>query len=137
QHVEKTLEKYAACGAQADVTAFIDDMAEALAWADLVVCRAGALTVAELSAAGVASLLVPFPFAIDDHQTANARWLVDRGAAELHQQKSLTAEILKERLMTFIAQPGLLLEMAQAARKVAKLDATAACADICMEVARG
>src|SRR5690606_27597202 len=63
QHVEKTLEKYAACGAQADVTAFIDDMAEALAWADLVVCRAGALTVAELSAAGVASLLVPFPFA--------------------------------------------------------------------------
>lgn len=137
KHLDNTLAVYKECGVSGEVTAFIDDMAEALAWADLVVCRAGALTIAELSAAGVASLLVPFPFAIDDHQTANARWLVDQGAAELYPQKSLTAEILKERVMTFIAQRGLLLKMAQAARKAAKPEATVSCADICLEAANG
>jgi UDP-N-acetylglucosamine--N-acetylmuramyl-(pentapeptide) pyrophosphoryl-undecaprenol N-acetylglucosamine transferase len=137
KHYAATEALYRQRGVTAEVTSFIGDMAEALAWADLVVCRAGALTVAELSAAGVASILVPFPFAIDDHQTANAEWLVNLGGAELRQQKTLSAEFLKERFMTFIAQPHLLIQMAEAARGAAKPDATTTCADICQEVARG
>lgn len=137
KHFSSTEALYRACGATADVSPFINDMAEALAWADLVVCRAGALTVAELSAAGVASILVPFPFAIDDHQTANGQWLVKLGAAHLYQQQSLSAQTLKEHFMKFIEQPSLLKEMAEAARAAAKPDATAKCADICQEVARG
>lgn len=85
---------YAQYGVQAEVTPFIQDMAAAYAWADLVVCRAGASTVAELATAGVASLLVPFPFAVDDHQTANAGALVQVGAAELIQERELSAERL-------------------------------------------
>lgn len=137
KHHAATEALYRQRGVTAEVTAFIGDMAEALAWADLVVCRAGALTVAELSAAGVASILVPFPFAIDDHQTANAEWLVNMGAAELHQQKTLSADFLKGRFMNFIANPHLLVEMAEAARRAAKPDATTTCADVCQEVARG
>ena len=137
KHYSATETQYRQHGVNVEVSAFIGDMAEALAWADLVVCRAGALTVAELSAAGVASILVPFPFAIDDHQTANAQWLVNIGAAELHQQKMLTADFLKKRFMNFIEQPDLLIEMAEAARSAAKPDATRQCADICQEVARG
>jgi UDP-N-acetylglucosamine--N-acetylmuramyl-(pentapeptide) pyrophosphoryl-undecaprenol N-acetylglucosamine transferase len=137
KHLAATEVLYHAHNASAEVTAFIDNMAEALAWADLVVCRAGALTVAELSAAGIASILVPFPFAIDDHQTANANWLVSQGAAELYPQKILTAEILQERFMDFIAHPELLAKMAEAARKAAKLHAAQECADICEEVICG
>lgn len=137
KHLAATEALYHARNASAEVTAFIDNMAEALAWADLVVCRAGALTVAELSAAGIASILVPFPFAIDDHQTANGEWLVSQGAAELYPQKILTAEILQERFMNFIAHPELLAQMAEAAKKAAKLHAAQECADICEEVVRG
>lgn len=137
KHYPTTEALYREHGVNAEVTSFITDMAEALAWADLVVCRAGALTVAELSAAGVASILIPFPFAIDDHQTANAQWLVNLGAAELYQQKTLTADFLKKRFMNFIEQPHLLIKMADAARSAAKPDATQQCADICQEVARG
>jgi UDP-N-acetylglucosamine--N-acetylmuramyl-(pentapeptide) pyrophosphoryl-undecaprenol N-acetylglucosamine transferase len=137
KHHAATGALYRQRGVAVEVTAFIGDMAEALAWADLVVCRSGALTVAELSAAGVASILVPFPFAIDDHQTANAEWLVNLGAAELHQQNTLSPDFLKERFMSFIAQPNRLLEMAEAARGAAQSDATQKCADICQEVARG
>lgn len=137
KHCDATDALYRQHGIAAEVTAFIGDMAEALAWADLVICRSGALTVAELSAAGVASLLVPFPFAIDDHQTANAEWLVNLGAAELHQQSTLTPDLLKERLMNFIAQPARLIEMAEAARRAAKTGATKKCADICQEVVSG
>ncbi len=137
KHLAATEALYRARHANADVTAFIDDMAEALAWADLVVCRAGALTIAELSAVGVASILVPFPFAIDDHQTANAQWLVSQGAAELYPQKILTAEMLQKRLMDFIAHPELLTKMAEAARSAAKPHAAEQCADICQEVVRG
>jgi UDP-N-acetylglucosamine--N-acetylmuramyl-(pentapeptide) pyrophosphoryl-undecaprenol N-acetylglucosamine transferase len=74
-----------------EVTPFIEDMAEAYAWADLVICRSGALTIAELAAVGVAAILIPFPHAVDDHQTANARYLADNGAALLVQQSDLTA----------------------------------------------
>lgn len=92
--VEVAQAAYARHGVQAEVTPFIQDMAGAYAWADLVVCRAGASTVAELATAGVASLLVPFPYAVDDHQTANAGALVKVGAAELIQERELSAERL-------------------------------------------
>src|SRR5512139_1229974 len=100
---------YAAAGVLANAVAFIDDMAHAYADADLVVCRAGALTVAELAAAGVASVLVPFPHAVDDHQTTNARYLADRGAAVLVPQRDLTPERLAE-LIRSLDRP-MLLEM--------------------------
>jgi UDP-N-acetylglucosamine--N-acetylmuramyl-(pentapeptide) pyrophosphoryl-undecaprenol N-acetylglucosamine transferase len=137
KHLEATQQLYQQYGVVAEVTAFIQDMAEALAWADLVVCRAGAMTVAELSIAGVAGILIPFPHAIDDHQTANGNWLVSGGAAELRQQHALDEEQLKTLLMTFIEQPERRLHMAQAARSMAKPDATSLCADICLEVALG
>lgn len=92
--VEVALAAYAQHGVQAEVTPFIPDMAGAYAWADLVVCRSGASTVAELATAGVASVLVPFPYAVDDHQTANAGALVQAGAAELIQERDLSAERL-------------------------------------------
>ncbi|HEX7044783.1 MAG TPA: undecaprenyldiphospho-muramoylpentapeptide beta-N-acetylglucosaminyltransferase [Burkholderiales bacterium] len=117
----------------ARVAAFIDDMAAAYAWADLVVCRAGAMTVAELAAAGVGSVLVPFPAAVDDHQTANARFLVDRGAAVLLPQAELTAERLADVLQPLAANRGVLLRMAQAARAASMPDADETVANLCLE----
>ena len=103
---------------------FINDMTQAYAWADLVICRSGALTVAELAASGVGSLLIPFPAAIDDHQTYNAKYLVDLGAAELLPQATLTADKLAERLQTLGRDRQKLLMMAENARKGAYPDAT-------------
>ena len=125
---------YAAAGVVANAVAFIDDMARAYADADLVVCRAGALTVAELAAAGVASVLVPFPHAVDDHQTTNARYLVDRGAALLAQQRDLTPEKLAELIRSL--DRATLLQMAEKARAAGKPDATQAVARACAELAR-
>jgi UDP:flavonoid glycosyltransferase YjiC (YdhE family) len=104
---------------------FIDDMAGAYEWADLVICRAGALTVAELAAAGVASMLVPFPHAVDDHQTGNARFLADAGGAFLLPQTELTPQRLAGSAIIPAAS---LLEMAEKARSLAKPDATEAVA---------
>jgi UDP-N-acetylglucosamine--N-acetylmuramyl-(pentapeptide) pyrophosphoryl-undecaprenol N-acetylglucosamine transferase len=137
QHLTATQNIYAQCNIQAEIFDFIDNMAEALTWADLVICRAGALTIAELSAAGVGSILIPFPFAIDDHQTANGQWLVNLGAAQIRQQKDFSAQQLKDLLEQFLRQPELLVKMAKAARTAAKPDATRKCADICLEVANG
>ena len=121
------------------VDAFIDDMAEAYAWADLVLCRAGALTVSELAAAGVASLLVPFPYAVDNHQTANARYLSESGAALLLPQFELDANRLSEILLRFgrDCQEGRveLRAMANRARAKAMTDAARRVADICEEEA--
>lgn len=136
KHHKMTEETYGASGVSAEVVPFIEDMAEALGWADLVICRAGALTVSELSAAGVASILVPFPHAIDDHQTANAQWLVAQGAAELRQQSALTAHELKELIMSFTDKRKR-MTMAMAARAVARPQATRHCADVCLEVIHG
>lgn len=123
------------------VDPFIDDMAEAYAWADLVLCRAGALTISELAAAGVASLLVPFPYAVDDHQTANARYLADAGAALLLPQFELKAERLSELLLRFgrDCQAGRveLRAMANRARAKAMTDAARRVADICEEATNG
>jgi UDP-N-acetylglucosamine--N-acetylmuramyl-(pentapeptide) pyrophosphoryl-undecaprenol N-acetylglucosamine transferase len=137
KHWDDTRARYQQAGVSGEVVAFIDDMASALAWADLVICRAGALTVSELSAAGVASLLIPFPFAIDDHQTANGEWLVKQGAAELRQQNALDAHQLAELIMNFSRDRNKILTMAQAARAASKPNSTRECADICLEVANG
>lgn len=136
RHYDATRERYSELGVDGTVKAFIDDMAEVLTWADIVICRAGALTVSELSAAGVASILIPFPFAIDDHQTANANWLVALGAAELRQQAQLTVKNLKELLLELSGDRKKMLIMAEAARRAAKPEATKICAEMCMEVAR-
>ena len=136
QHVEDTREAYQMAGVAAIVEPFIADMAGAYEWADLVVCRAGALTVCELAAAGRPSLLVPLPHAIDDHQSANARFLADRGAAELLPQASLTPELLAQRLNFLFSQPEKLQQMAELARKQATPNATADVVRACLEVAR-
>jgi UDP-N-acetylglucosamine--N-acetylmuramyl-(pentapeptide) pyrophosphoryl-undecaprenol N-acetylglucosamine transferase len=110
-------------------------MAAAYQWADLVLCRAGAMTIAELAAAGVASILVPFPFAVDDHQTANARYLADHNAAVLIPQRELTASRLADLLDGLT--PEVLGKMGQAARELALPQATRQVADECLAVVRG
>jgi UDP-N-acetylglucosamine--N-acetylmuramyl-(pentapeptide) pyrophosphoryl-undecaprenol N-acetylglucosamine transferase len=118
------------------LTPFIEDMAEAYGWADLVLCRAGALTIAELAAAGVGALLVPFPFAVDDHQTANARFLEQGGAALIRQQADLNAERLAAILREWLGDRARLLGMATAARSLAKIEAAEQVAQACLEQAR-
>ena len=118
---------------QAEALPFIDDMAARYAAADLVICRAGASTVTEIANVGVASVMVPLPWAVDDHQTTNARYLADRGAAILIPQAEFTPEKVAALLQSFTRDK--LLEMARAARTAAKPDATRAVGDICMELA--
>ncbi|MGB7756923.1 MAG: undecaprenyldiphospho-muramoylpentapeptide beta-N-acetylglucosaminyltransferase [Salinisphaera sp.] len=124
---------YTTHGVVGRVEAFIDDMAEAYGWADLVVCRSGALTVAELAAAGVGALLVPYPHAVDDHQRANGQYLVEAGAARLIDQSELTAERLARELSELMADRGALLRRAEAARAVAWRDSTNDIADACYQ----
>jgi UDP-N-acetylglucosamine--N-acetylmuramyl-(pentapeptide) pyrophosphoryl-undecaprenol N-acetylglucosamine transferase len=133
KHIAALTAIYERTGVRARLVPFIEDMAGAYAWADLVICRAGALTVAELAAAGVASILVPFPHAVDDHQTGNARFLADAGAAILLPQAELTPERLALINNMTRAQ---LQQMAEKARELAKPGATAAVANVCKEVAR-
>lgn len=116
----------------ARVEAFIDDMAEAYAWADIIVCRAGAMTVFELAAAGVGSILVPYPYAVDDHQTANASYLGDVGAAIVRQQKELSSEWLSDTLVELTQHRDRLLNMARAARRQAKPTAANDVAERCI-----
>ncbi len=126
---------YAEAGMEAQVTEFIDDMAEAYGWADLVICRAGALTVSELAVVGVASVLVPYPHAVDDHQTRNAEFLVEWGAARLLPQGELEAGKGTALIEELLADPALLLEMARRARALGRPDAARRVADQCVEVA--
>src|SRR5690606_4375179 len=128
--VEDAERLYAQAGVPASIEPFIADMADAYAWADLVVCRAGALTLAELCAVGVGSVLVPFPQAVDDHQTRNARYLVDRGAALLLPQAP--ADDLGARIAVAVASicgRDDLLRLATAARALARPDAAARVVD--------
>ena len=134
KHLAALRKHYADAGAQGELVAFIDDMARRYAEADLVICRAGAVTVAELSAGGMASILVPFPFAVDDHQTANARFLADAGAAVLLPQTELTPERLA-RLVGSLDRARL-LDMAMKARALGKPDAARIVAQRCMGIAR-
>ncbi|MEO8671515.1 MAG: undecaprenyldiphospho-muramoylpentapeptide beta-N-acetylglucosaminyltransferase [Tahibacter sp.] len=135
RHLAPARDAYVAAGVTAAVDSFIDDMAEAYAWADLVVCRAGALTLAELAAAGVASVLVPYPFAVDDHQTRNAQTLVEAGAAKLLPESEASALRIADLLEELLGDRLQLLRMAEAARTLAKPDAAARIADACLEVA--
>lgn len=138
-HIDDAREHYHRAGVRARVEPFIDDMAAAYAWADLVLCRAGALTIAELAAAGVGAILVPYPHAVDDHQTRNAAFLAEAGAAVVIQQPQLTRERLLELLNSYTAGEGRnkLLQMAQAARRLAKIDAAQQVASRCLEAAHG
>ncbi|MFT4651954.1 MAG: UDP-N-acetylglucosamine--N-acetylmuramyl-(pentapeptide) pyrophosphoryl-undecaprenol N-acetylglucosamine transferase [Porticoccaceae bacterium] len=122
---------------QIKVVDFIESMAAAYEWADFVICRAGALTIAELTSAGLGSLLIPFPFAIDDHQTANGQLLVSQGAAVMVQQSQLSAEQLAEQLVVICGDAEKRLNMAMRARELAKNSAAQEVARICMEVSRG
>ena len=132
KHLPLLKSYYISAGVSAECVAFVNDMAGAYEWADLVICRAGALTVAELAAAGVASLLVPFPHAVDDHQTSNARFLSSAGAAILLPQDQLTPERLAE-IRNLSRQQ--LAQMAEKARALARPEATAAVAQVCAELA--
>jgi UDP-N-acetylglucosamine--N-acetylmuramyl-(pentapeptide) pyrophosphoryl-undecaprenol N-acetylglucosamine transferase len=131
--IDAARKAYAEAGVEADVSPFIDDMARAYADADLVICRSGALTVSELAAVGVASVLVPFPAAVDDHQTFNAQYLVREGAAVLIADRDLTAERLAAELKELCAGRGKLLAMAERARLVARPRAAEELASVCLE----
>ena len=130
--IEPLRQRYADLGIAAELTPFIDDTAQALAQADVVVCRAGASTVTEIAAVGVAAFFVPLPSAVDDHQSANARFLVDAGAAWLLPQASLTPTLLAQTLSSL--QRPALLECATRARALAQTGATAALVQACEEL---
>ena len=132
KHLAALKSHYAAAGVEGELLAFIDDMARRYAEADLVVCRAGAVTVAELSAGGMASILVPFPHAVDDHQTANARFLADQGAALLIQQRELTPEKLAALIGSL--DRAKLLDMARKARALGKPEAAQLVARRCIQL---
>jgi UDP-N-acetylglucosamine--N-acetylmuramyl-(pentapeptide) pyrophosphoryl-undecaprenol N-acetylglucosamine transferase len=132
---DEAVRAYAEMGVHASIEKFIADMAQAYGWADLVICRAGASTLAELCAVGVGSVLVPFPQAVDDHQTRNAEFLVERGAAMLLKQDESLSAALSNALREFAADAGKRLSMAEAARGLAKTDAAERIADIILEEA--
>ncbi|GAB3627256.1 undecaprenyldiphospho-muramoylpentapeptide beta-N-acetylglucosaminyltransferase [Pandoraea terrae] len=134
KHIGTLQANYAAAGVAVEAVPFIDDMVKAYADADLVICRAGAMTVAEVAAAGVAALFVPFPHAVDDHQTGNARFLADKGAATLIDQRELSVDILAEWLRRQTRET--LLATAQKAKALAKPDATEQVARICVALAK-
>jgi UDP-N-acetylglucosamine--N-acetylmuramyl-(pentapeptide) pyrophosphoryl-undecaprenol N-acetylglucosamine transferase len=134
KHFDSVQALYSGVAVSAQIQAFVDDMAGAYAEADVVICRAGALTVAELAAAGVASILIPYPFAVDDHQTHNAQFLSAQGAAILLPQSALSAVTLARYLQDL--DRAKLLSMAVAARALAKPDAALSVAKVCEELAQ-
>lgn len=129
--LSEAIESYAGASVEADITAYIEDMAQAYSWADLVVCRAGAMTVSELAVAGVAAILVPFPFAIDDHQSANAQWLVDAGAATIYQQSENDLDLFAGHLIELLQDRARLDAMAQKASQIGIADAADKILTIC------
>jgi UDP-N-acetylglucosamine--N-acetylmuramyl-(pentapeptide) pyrophosphoryl-undecaprenol N-acetylglucosamine transferase len=137
RHIAHARELYAKHNVQADVRAFIDDMAEVYAWADLVICRSGALTVSELAVAGLPAIFVPFAAAVDDHQTRNAEFLVNAGAAALIPEADLTPVSLANELHKLLAGGrAQLAQMAANARSIAITDADQRLADACVAVAK-
>lgn len=133
RHLEAARAGYREASLEAEVVPFIEDMAGAYGWADLVVSRAGALTLAELAAAGVGAVLVPFPHAVDDHQAVNARAFVSAGAADMIRESSLDAESLADRLAPLLGDRDRMAAMAVAARGLAHPDAAERLADACIE----
>ncbi|MGH8116177.1 MAG: undecaprenyldiphospho-muramoylpentapeptide beta-N-acetylglucosaminyltransferase [Rhodanobacteraceae bacterium] len=134
-HLEATRAAYARAGVVATIEPFLADMAATYAWADFVVCRAGALTLAELAAAGLGAILLPFPYAVDDHQTRNAEGFVAAGAAELVQDRDFDASRFAGKLERLLRDAERRLAMANAARTLAKPDAAEVIAQRCLEVA--
>jgi UDP-N-acetylglucosamine--N-acetylmuramyl-(pentapeptide) pyrophosphoryl-undecaprenol N-acetylglucosamine transferase len=134
KQIDELHANYAAAGVQAELTPFIEDTADAFAEADLVICRAGASTVTEIAAVGAPAVFVPFPFAVDDHQTTNAKFLVDAGGGWLVPQRDLTPETLAELLRTL--DRAALLQRAVAARQLAKTQATEQMVAACEDLAR-
>jgi UDP-N-acetylglucosamine--N-acetylmuramyl-(pentapeptide) pyrophosphoryl-undecaprenol N-acetylglucosamine transferase len=135
RHLDAGRAAYASAGVPARVEAFVDDMAAAYGWADLVVCRAGALTIAELAATGVGAILVPYPHAVDDHQTGNARYLVEQGAALLLPQLGLNAARLADLLQPLLGNRDRLLDMARRAHAMAQPAAAEQVAAACLAAA--
>jgi UDP-N-acetylglucosamine--N-acetylmuramyl-(pentapeptide) pyrophosphoryl-undecaprenol N-acetylglucosamine transferase len=136
RHLQACQQSYADAGVHADVVSFIDDMQKAYAWADLVVCRAGALTISELTAVGLASLLIPFPHAVDNHQYHNARFLEQNQAAQIFEEQSLSVEGLALKLKFFQQNREALIEMAVNARNQFQPDASARLASAILAGAR-
>jgi len=138
---ERTLQAakdaYEQNGVEVELLPFIEDMAAVYAWADLVVCRAGALTVAELCAAGVPALFVPYPAAVDDHQTANAEPMAAVGAAAIIQERELTPALLAELLRDWLQSRASLMQKAEKARSLAKPDSLRRITELCLEQAGG
>lgn len=132
KNIDSAKKSYLDAAVEAKVEAFIDDMPAVYEWADLVICRSGAMTVFELAAAGVASVLVPYPHAVDDHQTHNAFYLEKSGAAVIRQQDELSADWLADTINDFSANRNKLLDMAIAARKLAIPGSAKTIADACM-----
>lgn len=130
--IDAAREAYRQADVEAEVMPFIDDMAAAYAWADLAVCRAGAMTIAELQAAGLGALLIPLPAATDDHQSKNAEAMVSAGAGRVLQERDMTADSLSACIAELTADRGRMLEMAEAARRTRVIDAAAQVADLCM-----
>ena len=137
KHLEDCQQNYQSADVKAELMPFIEDMAAAYEWADLIICRAGALTLAEVSAAGVATILVPYPYAVDDHQTHNAAALVKAGAAILIQESELSEQVLASEIQRIASHKNELITMAEAARSQAKPEAANTIADICMAVTDG
>jgi len=133
KNIDEAIASYKSAGVEAKVVPFIENMGDAYRWADLVICRAGAMTIAELAIAGVGSILVPYPHAVDDHQTSNAKYLTDKDAAVVVQQQDLTVDALGRLLQDMTVQR--LKAMAKAAHQLALPNATAFVADKCMEAA--
>lgn len=133
KRVDEATHAYAEAGVEADIRPFISDMAEAYTWADLVICRSGALTVAELAAAGLGSILVPFMHAVDDHQTRNAEYLAEVNAAVILPQASLQADQLAKALQPLLEDRSALLAMAESARRMALPNAAESVVAACKE----
>ncbi|MBU2710228.1 undecaprenyldiphospho-muramoylpentapeptide beta-N-acetylglucosaminyltransferase [Zooshikella harenae] len=137
KNLTQTQALYKQHGVAGKIEAFIEDMGAAYQWADLVVCRAGALTIAEVANAGVPSILVPFPYAVDDHQTKNAHYLVNHGAAELVMQQAFTKDHVQFLLTQLMTNRERLTQMATAAYSLARPDATNEVVEHCLEVVKG
>ncbi len=133
--IDRAREAYAQAGVDAELVPFIEDMASAYAWADLVVCRAGALTVAELCAVGVPAVFVPYPSAVDDHQTANAMPMVEAGAAAVIQEADLSDESLAGEMKRWMTSRADLLEHARRARQLARPQALQRITELCLQLA--
>ena len=134
KHYTEAMAAYTRAGISARIVPFIKEMHEAYSWADIVLCRSGALTIAELCVAGLGAILVPFPHAIDDHQTANANFMAKQSAAILIQQSALTSDKLADILQEFIQSPERCQAMAEAAYQLRMADATEKVLSICKEV---